>query len=111
MLICLPVLDQGDINGASGAARSEVERSRRPQQGDAVGCVVCVQRGFLEEGLHILRKLKLFIIIRQRLLTLNWCKKGQSGTFPFSEDKTYSNLNQREVVMSERPQANRKCSQ
>lgn len=97
MLICSPVLDQGDINGTPGAARSKVERSWCPQQGDAVGCVVCVQRGFLEEGLHILRKLKLFIIIRQRLLTLNWGKKGQSGTFQFSEDKAYSNLNQRSL--------------
>lgn len=100
MLICSPVLDQGDIHGTPGAARSEVERSRRPQQGNAVGCVVCVQRSFLEEGLHILRKLKLFIIIRQRLLTLNWGKRGQSGTFQFSQDKTYSNLNQREVLIS-----------
>lgn len=97
MLISSPVLDQGDINGTPGAARSKVERSWRPQQGDTVGCVVCVQRGFLEEGLHILRKLKLFIIIRQRLLTLNWGKKGQSGTFQFHKDKAYSNLNKREV--------------
>lgn len=88
MLICSPVLDQGNINGTPGAARSEVERPWRPQQGDAVGCVVCVQRGLLEEGLHILRKLKLLIIIRQRLLTLNWDKKGRSGTFQLREDKT-----------------------
>lgn len=69
-----PVLDQGDINGTPGTARSEVEWSWRPQQGNAIGCVVCVQRGLLEEGLHIFRKLKLLIIIRQRLLTLNWGK-------------------------------------
>lgn len=69
-----PVLDQRDINGTPGAARSEVEWSWRPQQGNAIGCVVCVQRGLLEEGLHIFWKLKLLIIIRQRLLTLSWGK-------------------------------------
>lgn len=75
MILHSPVLDQRDINGTPCATRSEIERPWRPQQGDAVGCVVCVQRGLLEEGLHILRKLKLLIIFRQRLLTLNWDKR------------------------------------
>lgn len=69
--VCSPVLNQGDINGTPCATRSEVEWSRCPQQSNAVGCVVCVERGLLEEGLHILRKLKLLIIVRQRLLTLS----------------------------------------
>lgn len=42
VLFYSPVLDQGDINGTPGAARSEVEWSWRPQQGNAIGCVVCV---------------------------------------------------------------------
>lgn len=67
-----PVLDQRNIDGTPGAARAEVEWSWRPQQSDAIGCVVCVQRSLLEEGFHVFRKLKLLIIIRQRLLTLNW---------------------------------------
>lgn len=70
LVFCSPVLDQGDINGTPCAARSEVEGSRCPQQSDAIGCVVCVEWGLLEEGLHILRKLKLLVIIRQRFLTL-----------------------------------------
>lgn len=70
LVICSPVLDQGDINGTPCAARSEVEGSGCPQQRNAISCVVCVEWGVLEEGLHIFRKLKLFIVIRQRLLTL-----------------------------------------
>lgn len=72
-VVDLPVLDQRDVNGSPCAARSQVEGSRSPQQGNSVGRVVCVERRLFEEGLHILRKLKLLIIIRQRLLAL----KGQ----------------------------------
>lgn len=69
-----PVLNQGDINGTPCAARPEVEGSWCPQQGDAIGCVVCVEWRLLQEGLHILRKLKLLVVIRQRLLTLSRCQ-------------------------------------
>lgn len=78
MLVVLsPVLDQGDVNGTPRAARSEVERSRCPKQSNAIGCVVCVEGGLLEERLHILRQLELLIVIRQRLLTLNGFRKLQ----------------------------------
>lgn len=71
LVLCSPVLNQGDINGTPCTPRPEVEGSRRPQQSNAISCVVCVEWGLLEEGLHILRKLKLLIVIRQRLLTLS----------------------------------------
>jgi len=70
LVVGSPVLDQGDVYGTPCAPRAEVEGSRGPQQSDAVGSVVGVERGLLEEGLCILRKLKLLIVIRQRLLTL-----------------------------------------
>ena len=70
LVVCSPVLDQGDINGTPRTPRSEVEGPRCPQESNAIGRVVCVEWGLLEEGLHILRKLKLLIVIRQRLLTL-----------------------------------------
>lgn len=72
MLFCLPVLNQGDINGTPRAARPQIEGSWRPQQSNAIGCVVGVEWGLFEEGFHILRKLKLLIVIRQRFLTLSW---------------------------------------
>lgn len=71
MVVFSPVLDQGDINGTPCTPRSEVEWPRCPQESNAIGRVVCVEWGLLEEGLHILRKLELLIVIRQRLLTLS----------------------------------------
>lgn len=77
--VCSPVLDQGDIDGTSCSARSEVEGSRRPQESNAIGCVVCVEWGFFEEGFHKLSKLKLLIIIWQRLLTLRGDAKNNES--------------------------------
>lgn len=65
-----PVLDEWNVNCAAGSSRAHVEGPRSPEQGDSIGCVVGVQRGLFEEGLHKLRQLKLFIIIRQWFLTL-----------------------------------------
>lgn len=79
LVVCSPVLDQGDINGTPCSARSQIEGSRCPQQSNAIGCVVWVEWGFFEEGLHKLRKLKLLIVIRQRLLTLSWGGKYTSS--------------------------------
>ena len=65
-----PVLDERDVNGSPGPPRAQVEGAWRPEQSDAVGGVVRVERSLLEEGLHVVWQLKLLIIIRQRLLTL-----------------------------------------
>lgn len=71
-----PVLDQGDIKSSPSPPRPQIERPRGPEQGDAVCCVICVERGILQERFHKLWQLKLFIIIRQRFLTLK-CRNPQ----------------------------------
>lgn len=63
LLLCSPVLYQWDIDGTPCASRPEVEGSWSPQESDAIGCVVCVEWGFFQEGLDILRKLELLIVI------------------------------------------------
>lgn len=65
-----PVLDQWDVKSSAGPARPQVEGSGCPQQGNAIGCVISVQRGVLQERLHKLWQLKLFIVIRQWFLAL-----------------------------------------
>lgn len=65
-----PVLDKGDVQGPTGATRAEVEGPWGPQQGNAIGCIVCVEGCVLQERLHKFWKLKLLIIIRQWFLAL-----------------------------------------
>lgn len=75
MVVSAPVFDQGDIDGAPCAARTQVERSGGPKESDAIGCVVSVERRLFKERLHKLWKLKLLIIIRERLLALREYRK------------------------------------
>ena len=65
-----PSFHEGHVDGATRAARAQVVRSRRPQQRDAVGSVVGVERRLLEEGFSKLRKFELFVVIRKLLGTL-----------------------------------------
>lgn len=67
-----PVLDQWDVKSSPGPARPQIEGSWGPQQGNAIGCVISVERGVLQERLHKLWQLKLFIIIRQWFLALKY---------------------------------------
>lgn len=78
MVVGSPVLDQGDVDGTPCATRAEIEGSWRPKQGNAVSSVVSVERCLFEEGLHVLRKLKLLIIIREGLLTLEGKQKTKN---------------------------------
>lgn len=64
LLLCSPVLYQWDIDGTSCASRPEVKGSWSPQESNAIGCVVRVEWSFFQEGLDILRELKLLIVIR-----------------------------------------------
>ena len=67
---CLPRLDEGHINGTTTSTRTQVERPSGPQQRNAVGRVVSIQRCVSHERLHKVWQLKLFIIVRQRLSSL-----------------------------------------
>lgn len=67
-----PVLDQWDVKSSPGPARPQVEGSWGPQQGNAIGCVISVERSILQERFHKLWQLKFFIIIRQWFLALKY---------------------------------------
>lgn len=67
-----PVLDQWDVKSSPGPARPQVEGSWGPQQGNAIGCVISVERSILQERFHKLWQLKLFIVIRQWFLALKY---------------------------------------
>lgn len=75
--LCLPVLDQRNVEGSPGAARAQVKGPRCPEQGDAIGRVVRVKRGLFEEGLHKLWQLKLLVVLRERLLALGGSEWSQ----------------------------------
>lgn len=66
-MLPIPRLDKRNVDGSPGATRPHVEGSRCPKQGNAIGCVVCEERGFLHERLHKLWQLKLLVVVRQRL--------------------------------------------
>lgn len=74
-VVSSPVLDERNVDGSPGPPGAQVEGPRRPEQSDAVGCVVRVQRSVLQEGLHVIWELKLLLVLRQGLLTL-----GGGGT-------------------------------
>lgn len=75
MIVDSPVLDQGDVDGTPCATRAEIEGSWSPKQSNTVRRVVSVERRLFEEGLYVIRKLKLLIIIREGLLTLSGNRK------------------------------------
>lgn len=58
-----PGLHERHVEGAPRVAPAQIERPRRPEQRDAVGRVVRVQRQVLEERLHELRQLELLVVV------------------------------------------------
>ena len=65
----IPGLDQRDVDSAARVAVAQVKRTRRPQQGDAVGRVVSVQRRVRQEGRNVLRQHKV-VLVKVRLLVV-----------------------------------------
>ena len=57
-MIDLPSLDERDVDGASATTRAEMEWTRSPEQGDAVGRVVRVKGNVRHERLHLDEKKK-----------------------------------------------------
>ena len=62
-VLAIPSLDQRNIDGASCAAGTNVERSRRPHEGNAVGRVLRVKRNVVEDGHHRRRQLPLLVVV------------------------------------------------
>ena len=85
-----PSFDERHVDGAPCSAGAHVERSRRPQQGDAVGRVVSVQRRLLEERLHFIRQLELLLVIRQWLRALQNMLDMNSANCTFINKKILS---------------------
>ena len=63
----VPTLDQRDVERATCPAGTHVERSRRPEQRNAVGCVVGVQRTVEQERLDVFAQFELFVVFRQKV--------------------------------------------
>ena len=63
----LPAFDKWHIKCTSGSSRPHVERPRGPQQRDAVGRVVTVQRTLQKERLNIFTKFKFLLVFRQKI--------------------------------------------
>ena len=59
----LPSFHEWYIDGSSGSPGPEIEGSRRPQECDAIGRIIRIQRRFLHERLDILRQLKFLLVI------------------------------------------------
>lgn len=54
----VPHLDQGYINGSSHGARAHVEGTGTPQQCNTVCCSIIIQLPFFQQGISIIRQLK-----------------------------------------------------
>ena len=64
-VLSVPCLHQGNVQVPPCPARPEVEWPRGPHERDPVGRDVGVERGLLQEGDHVLRQLKLLVVVRQ----------------------------------------------
>ena len=66
----LPCLDKGHVHCSPGPPRPQVEGAGRPQQRNAVGCVVSVKWHGGEEGLHSVRENEVLILLWLRVIHL-----------------------------------------
>ena len=66
----LPCLDKGHVHCSPGPPRPKVEGAGCPQQSDAIGRVVTVERCGGEEGLHSIRENKVLVLLRFRVIHL-----------------------------------------